>query len=71
MFEPHRYLTLRDHAMPVLTICDSNSGLDKASYLMRLSDEADRGQPEEEHKAEVDGKFLEERMWFHYPTPRG
>jgi hypothetical protein len=38
---------------------DSNSGLDKASYLMRLSDEADRGQPEEEHKAEVERKALE------------
>ena len=46
-------------AMSGLAICDSNSGLDKASYLMRLSDEADRGQAEEEHKAEVERKALE------------
>ena len=45
-------------AMPGLTICDSNSGLDKASYLMRKWDVADQGQPEEEHKAEVDRKIL-------------
>ena len=37
-------------AMPELAICDSNSGLDKASYLMRKWHVADRGQPEEDYK---------------------
>ena len=46
-------------AMPGLTICDSNSGLDKASDLMRKWDVADRGQPEEEHEAGI-RKILEE-----------
>ena len=55
----------RDRAGDI-TRSDSKPPADEAAdealelRLMRLSDEADRGQPEEEHKAEVDRKILEE-----------
>ena len=51
------------HAMPGLTVGDSNSGLSKASPQAtdadEAADEAVRDQPEEEHEAETERKILE------------